>query len=193
MRVDREFFIPVEMYRKNVEMSLSDGENAELALGGKPISFFVSKSWFPFVVIGSDAWKEVGYQAIVFIAAITGISPDLYEASALDGAGKLKQIIHITIPGIMPTIILMFILQLGSILNANTEQILLMYNPTVYETGDVLGTSVYRNGVAAMKYCTTPRRKRSGFWPAGNSECCVPFERCPHLAFSLSFCYNCPV
>ena len=123
-----------------------------VALGGKPISFFMSKSWFPFVVIGSDAWKEVGYQAIVFIAAITGISPDLYEASALDGAGKLKQIIHITIPGILPTIILMFILQLGSILNANTEQILLMYNPTVYETGDVLGTYVYRNGVAAMKY-----------------------------------------
>lgn len=122
------------------------------SFGGDSISFFMDKGWFPVVVIGSEAWKEVGYQAIVFIAAITGISPDLYEASSLDGAGKLSQIIHITIPGILPTIVLMFILQLGSILNANTEQILLMYNPTVYETGDVLGTYVYRNGISAMKY-----------------------------------------
>lgn len=121
-------------------------------LGGKPVSFFMDKTWFPFVIIASDAWKEVGYKAIVFIAAITGINPDLYEASALDGAGKLKQILHITIPGIMPTIVLMFILQLGSILNANTEQLLLMYNPTVYETGDVLGTYIYRNGMSAMNY-----------------------------------------
>lgn len=122
------------------------------AFGGSPISFMMDKGWFPVVVILSDTWKEVGYKAIVYIAAITAISPDLYEAAALDGAGKLKQIIHITIPGIMPTIVMMFVLQLGTILNANTEQIMLMYNPTVYQTGDVIGTYVYRTGLSAMQY-----------------------------------------
>ena len=122
------------------------------ALGGESVAFMMDKGWFPVVVILSDAWKDVGYKAIVYIAAITAISPDLYEAAALDGAGKLKQIIHITIPGIMPTIVMMFVLQLGSIMNANTEQMLLMYNPTVFQTGDVLGTYVYRTGLSSMQY-----------------------------------------
>lgn len=121
-------------------------------LGGEPIAFMMDKGWFPVVVILSDCWKDVGYKAIVYIAAITGISTELYEAAALDGAGKIKQIIHVTIPGIMPTIIMMFVLQLGSILNANTEQIMLMYNPTVYQTGDVIGTYVYRTGLSSMNY-----------------------------------------
>ena len=122
------------------------------AIGGQPISFMMDKIWFPIVVILADCWKEVGYKAIVYIAAITGISTELYEAAALDGAGKIKQMIHVTIPGIMPTIIMMLVLQLGSVLNANTEQILLMYNPTVYETGDVIGTYVYRMGLTSMNY-----------------------------------------
>ena len=122
------------------------------ALGGESVAFMMDKGWFPVVVVLSDAWKDVGYKAIVYIAAITAISPDLYEAAALDGAGKLKQILHITIPGIMPTIVMMFVLQLGGIMNANTEQMLLMYNPTVFQTGDVLGTYVYRTGLSSMQY-----------------------------------------
>ena len=123
-----------------------------VALGGNPISFLMDNHWFRTVVIASEAWKEVGYSAIVFIAALTGINPELYEAAKVDGAGKIRQIIHITLPGMLSIILLMFILKLGSVLNANTEEILLMYNPTVYKTGDVLGTFIYRTGVSQMNY-----------------------------------------
>ncbi|MDF2484072.1 MAG: protein lplB [Herbinix sp.] len=123
-----------------------------VGLGGQPISFLMDNQWFRTVVIASEAWKEVGYSAIVFIAALTGINPELYEAAKVDGAGKLRQIIHITLPGMLSIILLMFILNLGNVLNANTEEILLMYNPTVYKSGDVLGTFIYRTGVSQMNY-----------------------------------------
>lgn len=122
------------------------------ALGGEPIAFLMDNVWFPWILILSETWKEVGYSAIVFIAALSGINVELYEAAAVDGASKLKQIIHITIPGILSVIILMFVLKLGGILDANTEQVLLLYNPTVYKTGDVLGTYIYRTGVALSNY-----------------------------------------
>ena len=121
-------------------------------MGGNTIAFLMDNSWFPWVLIFSETWKEAGYGAIVFIAALSGINQELYEAAAVDGASKLKQIIHITIPGILSVIILMFVLKLGGILNANTEQVLLLYNPTVYRTGDVLGTYIYRTGVALSNY-----------------------------------------
>lgn len=120
--------------------------------GGKTISFLMDNAWFPWVIILSETWKESGYGAIVFIAALSGINQELYEAAAVDGAGKIKQIIHITIPGILSVIILMFVLRLGGILNVSTEQVLLLYNPTVYKTGDVLGTYIYRTGVALSNY-----------------------------------------
>jgi putative aldouronate transport system permease protein len=104
------------------------------------------------VIILSETWKESGYGAIVFIAALSWINQELYEAAAVDGAGKIKQIIHITFPGILAVIILMFVLRLGGILNVSTEQVLLLYNPTVYKTGDVLGTYIYRTGVALSNY-----------------------------------------
>jgi putative aldouronate transport system permease protein len=121
-------------------------------LGGNTIAFLMDTVWFPWILILSETWKETGYGAIVFLAALSGINQELYEATAVDGAGKIKQIIHITIPGILSTIILMFVLKLGGILNANTEQVLLLYNPTVYKTGDVLGTYIYRTGVALSNY-----------------------------------------
>jgi putative aldouronate transport system permease protein len=121
-------------------------------LGGKTVSFLMDTTWFPWVIILTEAWKESGYGAIVFIAALSGINMELYEAASVDGAGKLKQIIHITIPGIMSVIILMFVLRLGGILSVSTEQVLLLYNPTVYKTGDVLGTYIYRTGVALSNY-----------------------------------------
>ena len=121
-------------------------------MGGRTIAFLMDNAWFPWVLILSETWKEAGYSAIVFIAALSGINPELYEAAAVDGASKLKQIIHITLPGILSVIILMFVLKLGGILNANTEQVLLLYNPTVYRTGDVLGTYIYRTGVALSNY-----------------------------------------
>jgi len=104
------------------------------------------------VLILSETWKDAGYGAIVFIAAISGINQELYEAAKIDGAGKIKQIMHVTIPGIISVILLMFILRIGGILGVNTEQVLLLYNPTVYATGDVLGTYIYRTGVALSNY-----------------------------------------
>jgi putative aldouronate transport system permease protein len=121
-------------------------------LGGNTIAFLMDTAWFPWVLILSETWKEAGYGAIVFIAALSGINQELYEAAAVDGAGKIRQIVHITLPGILSVIILMFILKLGGILGVNTEQVLLLYNPTVYKTGDVLGTYIYRTGVALSNY-----------------------------------------
>ena len=112
----------------------------------------MEKSFFRSVVVTSNIWKDAGYGAIVYIAAISGIDQEIYEAARVDGAGRIRQIIHITIPGLASTIVLMFILRLGQLLNAGTEQILMMYNPVVYEVGDVIGTYVYRMGIGKMDY-----------------------------------------
>lgn len=122
------------------------------ALGGKPIPFFLSKQHFRGVLIFTEGWKEVGWGTIVYLAAITGIDQEQFEVARIDGANKLQEIIHITIPSIAPTIILMFILRLGRLLEAGTEQILVMYNPVVYEVADVIGTYVYRVGLGTSDY-----------------------------------------
>ena len=122
------------------------------ALGGESISFMMSNDWFRSILVLSAAWKEVGWGAIIYIAAIAGIDQDIYEAASIDGAGRVRKMISITLPGLSPTIILMLILRLGSVLEAGTEQILTMYNSVVYETGDVIGTYVYRMGLGKMEY-----------------------------------------
>ncbi|MNP35418.1 putative multiple-sugar transport system permease YteP [compost metagenome] len=108
--------------------------------------------FFRSVVVFTAGWKESGWNAIIFIAAIAGIEQEQYEAAAIDGAGRIRQMLHISLPGIMPTIVLMLILRLGSVLEAGTEQILTMYNPVVYQSGDVIGTFVYRVGLGKMDY-----------------------------------------
>lgn len=123
-----------------------------VALGGKPVSFLIDNHFFRSVVVFTGGWKESGWNAIIFIAAIAGIEQEQYEAAAIDGAGRIKQMLHITLPGIAPTIVLMFILRIGNLLEAGTEQILTLYNPVVYETGDVIGTFVYRVGLGKMDY-----------------------------------------
>lgn len=122
------------------------------AFGGESISFMMSNEWFRSILVLSAAWKEVGWGAIIYIAAIAGIDQDIYEAASIDGAGRVRKMISITLPGLSPTIILMLILRLGSVLEAGTEQILTMYNSVVYETGDVIGTYVYRMGLGKMEY-----------------------------------------
>ncbi len=122
------------------------------ALGGKTISFMTSPTWFRSVLIFSAGWKELGWNAIVFIAAIAGVDQELYEAATIDGAGRLRQIKSITLPSILPTISLMLILRIGSVLDAGNEQILAMYNPVVYDVADVIGTYVYRMGLGKMDY-----------------------------------------
>lgn len=122
------------------------------ALGGHPIKFFLDNSVFRSVIITSAGWKEVGWSAIVYLAGLSSIDPQLYEAAKIDGANKWKQIWHITLPGLLPIILLMFILRLGHILEAGAEQILVMYNPTVYKVADVIGTYVYRIGLGEQDY-----------------------------------------
>ncbi|CAM4505600.1 putative aldouronate transport system permease protein [Paenibacillus endophyticus] len=122
------------------------------SFGGEPISFFTDNGLFRSLVVFTAGWKEIGWNAIVFIAAIAGIEQEQYEAAAIDGAGRIRQMWSISLPGMLPTIVLMFILRIGSLLEAGTEQILTMYNPLVYESGDVIGTFVYRMGLGQQDY-----------------------------------------
>lgn len=127
--------------------------NSLLGLFGvDPIMFMGDGNWFRAIIVGSDVWKGMGYNMIIFLAAIVGINSNLYEAAEVDGAGKWKQLIHITLPGMMPIIILMTTLSLGNILNAGFDQILILYNPIVYEHADVIDTFVYRLGIFSQQY-----------------------------------------
>lgn len=120
--------------------------------GGEPIRFFLDNSVFRWLLVGTAGWKEAGWGTIVYLAALSSIDPQLYEAAKIDGANKFRQIWHITLPGLVPVILLMFILRLGHMLEAGTEQILVMYNPVVYNVSDVIGTYVYRTGLGEQNY-----------------------------------------
>ena len=120
--------------------------------GGQPIPFLMSKQWFRSILVLTDGWKTMGWGSIIYIAAISGIDQELYEAAEMDGAGRLKKIWHITLPMLSSTIVLMLILRLGTIMVDGQEQVLMLYNPTVYETGDILTTYVYRMGIGKMDY-----------------------------------------
>lgn len=115
-------------------------------------SWITSNDYFRPIVIITDVWKTVGYQVVVFLAAITGIDPSLYEAGKIDGANYFQLCLYITIPGIMSMIVLMCILNIGNIMNAGFEQILVMYNPSVYSTGDILDTMSYRLGLTNLNF-----------------------------------------
>ncbi|MFC4807683.1 ABC transporter permease [Paenibacillus sp. GCM10023250] len=121
-------------------------------LGFEPVVFLSKASLFPYVLVGTETWQVTGFGTIVFLAAITTIDPTLYEAAVMDGASRFKQILHITIPGIKSTIILMMTLSMGYILNAGFEQVLMLYSPLVYSTGDVIDTWVYRMGLQQSQY-----------------------------------------
>ena len=127
--------------------------NAILKLFGQdPQLFMADAGIFRQLIIGTDVWKEFGFGAVIFLAALTGISPDLYEAAAIDGANRWKSVLHITIPALTTTIVLLGVLSLGNVLNAGFDQIFNLYNPLVYSTGDVLDTWVYRLGLQGMQY-----------------------------------------
>lgn len=120
--------------------------------GGDPIFFLGSNTWFPFTLVISDVWKEFGYGTIVYLAAVTTINPTLYEAAMVDGASRIRQTWHITLPGMLPVIVLMGVLSLGNVLNAGFDQVFNLYNPTVYESGDIIDTLVYRIGFIDTQY-----------------------------------------
>ncbi|MFD2117552.1 ABC transporter permease [Paenibacillus yanchengensis] len=114
--------------------------------------FLTNPDYFRGIYTIMNLWKETGFASIVFIAAISGIDTQQYEAAKMDGASKIKQIIHVTLPGILPTIVVMFILKIGSILSVGYETIILLYQPATYETADVISTYVYRSGLLDGRY-----------------------------------------
>ncbi|NBH32230.1 sugar ABC transporter permease [Clostridiaceae bacterium] len=137
-----------------VNMVNLDGPVNQLlaALGMEKINFLGSNTWFRPMIIATDVWKEFGYNSIVYLAAITAIDPGLHEAAAMDGATWWKRVWHITLPGMLPIILLMAAMSLTSILSAGFDQIYNLYSPMVYKTGDVLDTYVYRMGLISRQY-----------------------------------------
>jgi putative aldouronate transport system permease protein len=117
-----------------------------------PILFFAKAELFPYFAAGSDVWKEFGFNTIIYLAALTGINPSLYEAAGIDGASRFRGLWHITIPGIRTTAALLAVLSLGQVLNAGFDQIFNLYNPLVYSTGDIIDTWVYRVGLLNLQY-----------------------------------------
>lgn len=120
--------------------------------GIDPIFFLGDNNWFLVTVVGTEVWKEFGYGSIIFLAALAGINPALYEAAQLDGAGKWKQTWHVTLPSIVPTIVVVLTLSLSQVLNAGFDQIFNLYNSLVYEKGDIIDTFVYRIGLIGGNY-----------------------------------------
>lgn len=137
-----------------LEIFAVDGiiNNVITSLGGESIPFLVSNKYFRTIIIGSDVWKGMGYNTVLLLAAITNVDQSLYEAAQVDGASRWRQVWNITIPGILPMVAVLTVLGLGNILNAGFDQILVMYNPTVEKTVDILDTLVYRLGMEGHQY-----------------------------------------
>lgn len=123
-----------------------------LMLGFQPVNFLAEKSMFRSILVISSAWKDVGWNSILYLSAIMAIDPALYEAAEIDGAGRFRKIWHITMSGIADTIVVLMLLRIGSMMASNMDQVLMLYNPLVYETGDVIDTYVYRQGISKMEY-----------------------------------------
>lgn len=122
------------------------------ALGLEKVNFLGSNELFQPLLIGTDVWKEFGYNSVVYLAAITAIDPVLHEAASIDGASWRQRVWHITLPGMMPIILLMAAVNMSNILNAGFDQVYNLYSPMVYETGDILDTYVYRVGLISRQY-----------------------------------------
>lgn len=120
--------------------------------GGEPVDFLIEKSYFRSILVATDIYKEVGWGTIIYLAAISGINPQLYEAAIVDGAGRFRQMWNITLPSIRHVIVILFILSLGNILDAGFLQTLLLYNPLVMDVADIIDTYVYRKGIVDASY-----------------------------------------
>ena len=122
------------------------------AFGGEPIAFMTEPSWFKTVFVLSGVWQQMGWSSIIYLAALAGVDPQLHEAARVDGAGRLKRIWHINLPHLMPTIVVLLILNVGSILGVGFEKVFLMQNNLNMETSDVISTNVYRSGILGAQY-----------------------------------------
>lgn len=127
----------------------------EGAFGIEPIYFLAKEEYFRVIIVISNVWKELGMQSVYYIAALASIDTELYEAAKMDGAGKIKQTIHITLPGLRSIIIVLLVLKIGRMVTIGFEQIFLLYNPLVYDVGDVISTYTYRLGIEQTRYSLT--------------------------------------
>ncbi|MDF2921296.1 MAG: sugar transporter permease [Paenibacillaceae bacterium] len=132
-----------------IDFTMDDGIiNSVVSLfGGTPVTMLNHPRFFVPVYVGSGIWQEVGWGSIIYLAAMSAIDPEQYEAATIDGAGRFKQAIHVTLPGIASTIVILLILKVGSLLGVGYEKIILLYNPAIYETADVISSYVYRKGL----------------------------------------------
>jgi len=120
--------------------------------GFEAINFMQNENYFRSIYVLSEIWQHVGWETIIYLAALSAIDPQLYEAARVDGANRRHQLLHITLPGISPAIIILLILNIGNVLDIGFEKVLLMLNPSIYATADVLSTYVYRTGIQSMNY-----------------------------------------
>lgn len=123
-----------------------------MVFGGTAKSYMLDSSWFRPLYVISDIWQEMGWSAIIYLAAISGVDTQLYEACEIDGGGRIMKLLHITLPCIAGTITIMFILRMGSIMTVSFDKVLLMQNSNTYNTSDVISTFVYRRGLQGMQY-----------------------------------------
>jgi ABC-type polysaccharide transport system, permease component len=141
----------------NVFLSPKTGPINQLieAFGGTSINFLQEAAWFKPIFIGSNIWQSMGWQSIIYIAALSGVNPQLYEAAKMDGASRLRRIWHVSLPGIMPVIVILLILDIGHFMNIGFEKILLMQNNLNLESSDVISTFVYATGILKGEYSYT--------------------------------------
>lgn len=126
--------------------------NIVALLGGHRENLLMKTELFRTIYVSTEIWQGIGWGSIMYLAALTGIDPELYNAATVDGASRLKQAIHVTLPGIAPTIVIMLILRIGKMMSVGAEKILLLYSPTIYDTADVISTFVYRKGLIEANY-----------------------------------------
>jgi putative aldouronate transport system permease protein len=121
-------------------------------MGGQMTIFMQDPKYFRGIYVGSNIWQEVGYSSIIYLSALSGVDMELYDAAAIDGCNRFKRVLHVTLPGIMPTIVIMLILRMGSMMSLGFEKIILLYNESIYETSDVIASFVYRYGMQKGNY-----------------------------------------
>jgi putative aldouronate transport system permease protein len=123
-----------------------------VTFGGNRTIFLLQSEWFRTIYVGTGIWQGVGWGSIIYLAALTGIDTELYEAVAIDGAGRWRRFIHITLPGIAPTIVILLIMNIGRMMSEGYEKVILLYNPNTYETADLISSFVYRRGLVEANY-----------------------------------------
>lgn len=151
-------FISIVIVAGLIQMYVSrDGFINDIVVffGGEPVSFLLDPNWFRTIFISSGIWQGVGFGAIIYLAAMSGIDTTLYDVAEVDGAGRWKKVVHVTWPSIRPTTVILLIFAMGGILGTDFQKVILLYNPATYSVSDVIGSYVYRQGILGAQYSYT--------------------------------------